>query len=385
MTQIPTRIFCAAGNKYYAEIAIRYGFRYGARLITPRTKVYFPPYFTDQKWDDPNRAAYMAALAKHRPAIASVLDLEREEQFDEVLSWAEEAAQYVSEAVIIIPKYNGAAALLPREIKGTSVRLGYSVPTGHGATYVPVEEFAGWPVHLLGGNPDTQYELASCFDTVSVDCNMHMDHAGRNCFFSNTKTRARNRDWPMLKESVFGYVKEETNRLAFTLSCMNIQAMWQGCKATVRFAVERDIPQILKIAQMYRSELGYVNPMALRESVSRRNLVVASHNGQAQIAYSDILVSPGSEKILGFVNYRACRDGWQTVYEIGVHRDWKGQHVGAGLLAAVPSPIRLKCTTDNAAGNAFYEAQGFTHQGIHQGKKRPLNIWHRATTEAVRA
>lgn len=373
---MPQLIFCAAGNKYYAEIALRYGFKYGARLITPRTSVYYPPYFTDQKWDTPNRSAYMKALDKHRPALASVLDLEREDQFDEVLSWANEAAQYVSEAVIIIPKYNGAIARLPRTIQGTPVRLGYSVPTGHGATYVPIEEFQSWPVHLLGGNPDTQYELAPCFDTQSADCNMHMGHAGRNMFFSNTRTRAKNRDWPLLKESVFGYVKEETNRLAFTLSCMNIRALWAGCQATVRFAVERDLAQILTIARQYRNELGYVNPMALRESIARRNLVVASHNSHAQIAYSDILVSPGHEKILGFVNYRACRDGWQTVYEIGVHKDWKGQCVGAGLLSAVPGPIRLKCTTDNPA-NGFYEAQGFTHIGVDAGKKRPLNIWQK--------
>lgn len=376
-------IFCAAGNRYYAEIALRYGFKYGARLITPKTKAYFSPYFADQKWKDPNRTAYMAALDKYRPMIASVLDLEREDQFDEVMLWVYEALAYVQEAVIVIPKYEGAIqrirpALDYLGIPRDRIRLGYSVPTGHGATYVPIDEFQGWPVHLLGGNPDTQYGLAPCFNTVSVDCNMHMLHAGGNRFFSNTLTRARNTDWPQLKESVFGYIKQETNKLAFTLSCMNIKALWAGCQATVRFAVEKDLPQIIAVARQYRSELGYVNPMALRESIQRRNLIVASHNSQAQIAYSDILVSPGHEKIIGFCNYRARRDGWQTVYEIAVHKDWKGQHIGAGLLSAVPSPIKLKCVVGTPA-NDFYEAQGFTHMGIDEGKKRPLNIWQRLT------
>lgn len=83
-------IYCAAGNARFAQIAIDAGFLYGAQL--PGT-TYHPIWFADQNWKKPDRTKYMAALAEHRPHMASVLDLERADQLDEVLSWAEEAAQ----------------------------------------------------------------------------------------------------------------------------------------------------------------------------------------------------------------------------------------------------------------------------------------------------
>ncbi len=107
-------IYCAGANRQYAEIAIAAGYTYGARLPD---LVYFPPGFADQDWRAPNRMAYMAALATYRPRLCTVLDWEREEQLDEVLSWADEAAQYVSEAVIIIPKVHNAIRRLPRRIR----------------------------------------------------------------------------------------------------------------------------------------------------------------------------------------------------------------------------------------------------------------------------
>lgn len=401
----PRLIYCAAGNRRYADIAQRYGFTYGAQL--PGT-VYFPPYFADQSYDKPRkqaekaiagitgkaessrvyaqvyrqavqslRTAYMKALDKHRPYMATVLDLEREDQFDEVMSWAEEASQYVSE-VMLIPKYDGAIARLPRTINGKIVRLGYSEPTAYGGTHVPVEEFAGWSVHILGGSPLAQYERAKHLNPVSVDWNYAMKTAHNNQFFSPVLVRAKNKIWPRLRESVFGHVSQDSNYLAFTLSCMNIQALWQGCRALMRFAVEADIPQITKLAHQWRSELGYVNAAALRESIARRSLVVAIHTAPRQREYMDALVSPNSERVVGFVNYRACRDGWQTLYEIGVHRDHMAESVGKALLTCVPGPVRLKCTVDNTRANAFYEAQGFKHVRQEEGRKRRLNVWHKA-------
>jgi hypothetical protein len=45
-------IYCAAGNKRYADIAIKHGMRYGAQL--PNT-VYHAPHFADQDWKQPGR------------------------------------------------------------------------------------------------------------------------------------------------------------------------------------------------------------------------------------------------------------------------------------------------------------------------------------------
>ena len=73
-------IYCAAGNRRFAEIATSHGFRYGAQLPGTVYTDVAPLYFADQDWKEPNRDKYMSALAQHRPHMATVLDWEREEQ-----------------------------------------------------------------------------------------------------------------------------------------------------------------------------------------------------------------------------------------------------------------------------------------------------------------
>lgn len=160
----------------------------------------------------------MAALAKHCPHMASVLDLERDDQVSEVLSWAEEAAQYAS-VVMIIPKVFGIIDRLPRRIGGADVRLGYSVPTRFGGTELPVWEFAGWPVHLLGGQPQTQMQLAHYMDVRSVDGNYAGLMARR---FGEFWTPDR---WIDLTSA--GYTeRHDAMYEAFRRSCKNIAAAW---------------------------------------------------------------------------------------------------------------------------------------------------------------
>ena len=128
---MPELIYCADGNPRFAKIAIDAGFFYGARLPG---SVKYPIHFADQDWKNPDRARYMVELEKHRPVMATVLDWEQEEQLGEVLSWAEEAAQYV-ERVLLIPKVIGGIERLPRKIGGADVVLAYSVPTRYGGTF----------------------------------------------------------------------------------------------------------------------------------------------------------------------------------------------------------------------------------------------------------
>jgi hypothetical protein len=223
----PTLIYCADGNQRFAEIAIQAGYEYGAQL--PNT-VYFPVYFADQDWKNPDRKRYMAALAEYKPSLASVLDWESPEQLDEVLSWAEEAAQYV-ETVMIIPKVMGGIPRIPRSIGGKPVRLGYSVPTKFGGTSLPVWEFHGWPVHLLGGSPRVQMRLTHYLNVVSVDGNFALKMATRNCqFFDHTGTsrHAKNRYWPTLKEA-HGAMWDggDAPYEAFERSCKNIMKAWR--------------------------------------------------------------------------------------------------------------------------------------------------------------
>jgi hypothetical protein len=204
-------IYCANGNRRFAQIAIEAGMTYGAQL--PGT-VYFRPEFADQDWKKPNRAAYMAALARHQPRMATVIDWERADQLPDVLSWAEEAAQYV-ETVIIIPKVLGGIPRLPRRIGGAAVRLGYSVPTAYGGTELPLWEFAGWPVHLLGGSPHRQLHVAHYLEVVSADGNYANRKATQFCEYWNG---AR---WLPVRP-----VQEDAPYEAFRRSCKNIMAAW---------------------------------------------------------------------------------------------------------------------------------------------------------------
>src|SRR5579859_3410222 len=122
-----TLIYCA-DNALYGRISLDCGVLTGLRLPN-KVHADLPPMFSDQDWKKPNRNAYLSLLRTHKPRLATVLDWEREEQLPEVLAWAEEAARWATEAVIIIPKVHGGIARLPRTIGGRQVRLGYSVPT----------------------------------------------------------------------------------------------------------------------------------------------------------------------------------------------------------------------------------------------------------------
>lgn len=221
---IPDLYYCANGNKRFAQIAIDCGFRYGAQQ--PGT-VYFTPEFIDNDFKRPNRAKYMACLAEHRPHMASVLDLEQPSQLTEVLGWAEDAAAYV-DVVMIIPKFFGAIELLPRSIAGKVVRLGYSVPTKFGGTEVPVWEFAGWPVHLLGGSPQAQMQMCNYLNVVSADGNYAQKMAIQyGQFWTPGNARyAVNRYWPKLEECG-DKVGSDMPYIAFERSCKNIMAAWR--------------------------------------------------------------------------------------------------------------------------------------------------------------
>jgi len=354
-------IYCADGNRRFAEIAIRYGFTYGAQL--PNT-VYHPVEFADQNWKTPDRSRYMAALAQHKPRIATVLDLEREGQFSEVLSWAEEAAQHVTETVIIIPKVMSIIPRLPRRVGGREVRLGYSVPTSFGGTSVPAWEFDGWPVHLLGGSPKAQLRLRHYMRVVSADTNYHNSMAIRfNQFYSPARfTGVVDGTWPRINE-VYAHIESDAPYVAFSLSCMNIRAAWLDAPCSMMFAREQDIPAIKTVANRYKSELGFVNSAALKTAIAKRETVIAVVRG----------------RVVGFVNFHTRRDGWSTIYEIAVLPEWRGQRVGAALLASVPRPVQLKCTVDNEAGNAFY-AKTLHLSGREAGRRRELNIWKSEAT-----
>lgn len=238
---MPTLVYCAAGNRRYLEIAVAAGYRYGGRLPHTVYPDIAPLWFADQEWRKPDRGRYLAALATHRPVQATVLDLERSDQVAEVLAWAEAAAAYV-ERVLIIPKARGVIADLPRQIGGKPVVLAYSVPTTYGGTPIHPEQFAGWPIHILGGAPEWQMRLwrywrawdadaGTATPVVSADGNIAQSMARRCQFWISEPARGyRNARWPQLRETD-GWQGEGAPYEAFRRSCINIMAAWQALGA----------------------------------------------------------------------------------------------------------------------------------------------------------
>jgi hypothetical protein len=227
---VPKLIYCAGGNKKFAEIAIHSGYLYGSRL--PKEKLYFPIYFADQNWKKPDRGGYMEALDKHRPHIATVLDLEKINQIKEVLSWADEASQFCKE-VIVIPKIKGVIKQIPHRINGKKVVLGFSVPTMYGKTTVPKEEFKGRTLHLLGGSPHAQIklwqEMKKYCDIVSSDGNYVQKMAVLyNRYWTNGDAPDRRNRWfPRLDEADGKKWRKDAPYEAFRRSCENIKVAWQ--------------------------------------------------------------------------------------------------------------------------------------------------------------
>lgn len=232
----PNLIYCAGGNKRFAEIAISIGYLYGARL--PRDKPHFPIYFADQDWKNPKRERYMIELQRHHPQIATVLDLQNRKQLKEVFSWAEEASQFC-EMVVIIPKVAGIIKQIPKKINRKNVILGFSVPTRYGSTPVSEEEFKNRVVHLLGGSPHAQMRLwqrMSCFAEIfSVDGNYVQRMAVHyNRFWTKGDAHyARNRWLPRLDEADGNKWDHDAPYEAFKRSCVNIKRAWievvKGC------------------------------------------------------------------------------------------------------------------------------------------------------------
>lgn len=226
-------VFCADGNKAHADIAVRCKWLYGARLPA-RGLADHPLAFADQDWKKPDRGKYMALLAKHRPPLATVLDWERDEQFSDVMSWAEEASQHVTEAVLVIPKVPGGVGRIPRSVGGKEVWLAYSVPSSYGSSPVALDELSGWPVHLLGGSPQKQMAaykfLRDIADVRSLDNNMAKKMATGRCLYW-TYAKTKHGHWQPINRAVAVNAPNE----CLKRSLVAIRCMWKFRKPPERW------------------------------------------------------------------------------------------------------------------------------------------------------
>lgn len=138
--------------------------------------------FIDQNFYDYNHEHHIEVLDKVKPKYATVMDLMtplqaqeakvKHHSFEQVMEWAEEVEQY-ADNVIVIPKYDCIDQIPEKYL------LGYSIPTSHGGTPLPIDVFMGRRVHLLGGSWAKQREYIYAFGdaVVSLDNNYVMKTA----------------------------------------------------------------------------------------------------------------------------------------------------------------------------------------------------------------
>jgi len=143
--------------------------------------------FLDNDWHDYRHDKHVAETAQFRPKYVTTRDLVTRDQakrfgieyqsIEQTIEQADELAQH-AENVILIPKYDCIDELPDRFM------LGYSIPTSHGGTPLPIERFAGRRVHLLGGSWKKQmsYLAAMKDDVVSIDNNYLSSEARWGCF-----------------------------------------------------------------------------------------------------------------------------------------------------------------------------------------------------------
>lgn len=179
--------------------------------------------FVDCDYINYDHRQHLSVVAELRPRYATVRDVMSVAQcaaagiayypLGQILDWAAELAQF-AENVIVIPKYDCLDQIPP------DYMLGYSVPTSHGGTPLPIEAFAGRRVHLLGGSWSAQlnylYTLGD--DVVSVD-NNYIERISRYGVFVYPDGR-----YGTLSESLGLHQLVNRRYVAFAISAGNIAA-----------------------------------------------------------------------------------------------------------------------------------------------------------------
>lgn len=149
---------------------------------------------------------------------------------------------------------------------------------------------------------------------------------------------------------------------------INIKKSDSEQNITIRFAVQEEIGDLKKMADLYTKELGFIIKPALIESI-KKNLV---------------LVILFRESIVGFSEYRHKKDEFTVIYHFVIHEDYRGMGLGKLLLDRTIKEakknnkkfIQLKCPEDLHA-NYFYQKNGFQIINTEKGKKRKINQYRK--------
>lgn len=169
--------------------------------------------FADLEWKVPDLRMHRGFVREHAPTFAVAPDVVDLDDLCWTLRYAETLAQWATK-VIIVPKARCVMQQLPHE---PWLIVGYSVPTKYGGTDLFLSELHDWPVHLLGGSPNRQLNLAYYLNVVSADGNA----ATRAAEFG-TVFNGRTHQWDKGAEPQ----GEDLPYRAFARSCEQIKLAW---------------------------------------------------------------------------------------------------------------------------------------------------------------
>jgi len=126
--------------------------------------------FVDNNFKNPDVDRLLSVTERVEPDFTVLPDLYDSDDFDDLLDIGAEV-EGLGTTPVFVPKDVIDWRDVPDEW-----RIGYSVPSGYGETDIPIEEFVRMDVHLLGGSPQRQIEIAdraveNHVNIVSVDGN----------------------------------------------------------------------------------------------------------------------------------------------------------------------------------------------------------------------
>ncbi len=216
MGQQPSKVLkFVAHSCTVLRIALRHGWLPGARYTNLRDVRRFDRLgFLDIDWRNYCFKMHLRAARETQPLVTVARDITDHRLLPRVLGEAEELLAW-SEHVVVVPKSRHLTACDIRRIPERFL-IGYSVPTKYGSTRLDPRLFRR-AVHLLGGRPDVQRDLANRMPVVSFDCNRFTLDAAFGDYFDGETFRPH----PM-----GGY------RRCLTASLRNINQIWRGYSPT---------------------------------------------------------------------------------------------------------------------------------------------------------
>jgi hypothetical protein len=172
-------------SKKTLDIATKLGWHVGARYTNLRDiKTFKNVAFIDIDWKNYDFEKHLEAVKLVRPKMTVARDIEDINELGSIILEAEILHKYCEE-IIVVPKdiqLVNKLHLIPEKYI-----LGYSVPSKYGKTEIPPEKFGNRRVHLLGGRPDVQRNLANFMNVVSSDCNRFTLDAKFGDYFVGSK------------------------------------------------------------------------------------------------------------------------------------------------------------------------------------------------------